>query len=159
MHVLDSCTWIYGVTQKCPPAVSILDRIIHQSGGPCVAVSAYIFNEVIAGIERSATDRAAMDEAQTRFSEIVHGNQRVKAPTQEQVQNIDLHYVRNLPHVQMMAATYGIQAKDVPIVYFAYQHAHENTAIYTSDEDFSNFQPHQHQLNCLSLEYIDCEGY
>lgn len=159
MLVFDSCIWIYAVTQTCPNAVDLVDTIIYDRDAPRVAVSAYIFNEVIEGITRSAPDNQAMNEAHTRFSEMVHDNQRIIAPPQDRVEAIDLHEVRRRPYVRMMATSYDIQPKDVPVVYFAYQHADDTARIYTSDEDLGQFTPSLFDLDSLAVEYVDCTGY
>lgn len=158
MDVIDSCTWIYGVTRTCPAAVDLLDEIIYRTDGPRVAVSAYIFNEVIDGIARSGTDGQVIDEAQTRFSEIVHGNSRVSAPDHRAVRKMDVREVRSDVRVQMMAEAYDIQPKDVPIVTCAYESVTDYGIIYTSDEDLSQFDPPQHGLERLSVRYVDCSG-
>lgn len=158
MDVIDSCTWIYGVTRTCPAAVDLLDELIYGSDGPRVAVSAYIFNEILEGIARSARDNRAIEEAQTRFSEIVHGSPRVSAPHQEDVRRMDVREVRSDVRVRMMAETYGIQPKDVPIVVCAYESATDYGIIYTSDEELSEFKPPRYGLERLSVRYINCSG-
>lgn len=158
MDVLDSCTWIYGVTRTCPEAVDLLDEIIRDADGPQIAVSAYIFNEVIEGIARSSANRRAIDEAQTRFSEIVHANPQVRAPRRQDVRQMDVRRVRDDVRVQMMAETFGIQPKDVPIVVCTYESATDYAVIYTSDEDLSEFEPRRHGLEQLSVQYVDCAG-
>lgn len=159
MLVFDSCIWIHAVTQACPNAVDLVDTIIYDRDAPRVAVSAYIFNEVIEGITRAAPDNKTMNEAHTRFSELVHGNQRIVAPPQDRVEAIDLYDIRRRPYVRTMATTYDIQPKDVPVVYFAYRHADDTARIYTCDEDFSQFTPGEFNLGFLAVEYVDCTGY
>lgn len=159
MDVIDSCTWIYGATRTCPAAVDLLDGIIYRSNGPRVAVSAYILNEVIDGIARSGTDRQVVDEAQTRFSEIVHGDQRVSVPDHRDVREMDVRQVRNDVRIQMVSEAYDIQPKDVPIVTCAYESVTDYSIIYTSDEQLSQFDPRQHGLERLSVEYVDRSGY
>lgn len=83
MDVIDSSTWVYAVTRTCPAAVDLLDEIIYRADSTHITVSPYIFNEVIDGIARSITNGRAIDEAQTRFSEIVHKNPQVNAPAIE----------------------------------------------------------------------------
>lgn len=71
---------------------------------------------------------------------------------------MDVRRVRNDVRVQMMAETYGIQPKDVPIVTCAYKSATDYSIIYTSDEELSQFEPPRHGLERLSVRYIDCSG-
>lgn len=158
MDVIDSSTWVYAVTRTCPDAVNLLDEIIYRTDGSRVAVSPYIFNEVIDGIARSITNGRAIDEAQTRFSEIVHKNSRVDAPDYRDVREMDIRRVRNDVRVQMMAETYGIQPKDVPIVTCAYESVTDHGIIYTSDEELSQFNPSRYGLEQLSVRYVDCSG-
>lgn len=155
MHVIDSSTWIYGITGNCRPAVSLLDEVIYGDRIQ-IAVDGYIVTEVMDGLERTHSDHRKIEQAQQRFSEIVHGNRSIRSPTVEEVRRVDLEQVRNSPNVQMIAQTYGIQPKDVPIVTCAFQYGRENSVIYTSDEEFSTFDPPRYGLDQLRVEYVDC---
>ena len=112
MHVLDSSVWIYAITRTCDDAVAVVDQVL--DGDLRVAVDAYVFNEVIEGIERSGSTYDAITEAQTRFAEIVHGSPAVQEPTQRRVQALDLDTVRSDERVQLLGLTWDIQPKDVP---------------------------------------------
>lgn len=154
MHVLDSSAWIYAITYTCDDAVAVVNQIVN--GDLRVAVDAYIFNEVIEGIERSGTDYEEISEAQTRFAEIVHGDPAVQEPAQHRVQALDLDTVRSDERVQLLGLTWNIQPKDVPIVQLAYRQPAEPTVIFTSDQDFSNFEPREYGVDDIVIRYVDC---
>lgn len=154
MQVLDSSVWIYAITYTCEDAVAVVDQVINSEFR--VAVDAYVFNEVIEGIERSGSGYDEISEAQTRFAEIVHGNPAIQEPTQHRVQALDLDTVRSDERVQLLGLTWGIQPKDVPIVQLAYRQSSEPTVIFTSDQDFSNFEPREYGVDDIVIRYVNC---
>lgn len=157
MDVFDSSVWVYGMTQSCDDAVQLLESVVID-GRREVAVDAYIFNEVFEGIARSGTEAAAIAELQTRFGEIIHGNQQIRGPDQEAVSALDVDAVRASPKAQMAAQGFDIQAKDVPIVWLAYEYRESEPTIYTSDRDLSRFTPAEHGFEKLGMEYVECRG-
>lgn len=156
MDVFDSSVWIYGVTQTCDEAVVLVDDVIN--GSQSVAVSAYIFNEVIEGIAQSSNDSQAVTEAQTRFGEIVHGNPWVDAPTQADVTRMDIRAIRQNNWVQLLGQTWGIQPKDVPIIELAANVTNGTTIVFTADRSLSKFVPSNHGLTDITLQYVDCSN-
>jgi hypothetical protein len=157
MDVFDSNIWIFGLTQACEEAVSLVDRAIDTAYH--VGVSAYIFEEVMHNLQRSSHDQEIIERVQTRFADIVYGNPTIHGPTQAEIQEIDLDMVRRDPRIQAMGEAFDIQNKDVPIIVFARQCAHPQDApevvIHTADREFSRFNPQQH-FESIDMRYVDC---
>ena len=154
MHVLDSSVWIYALTRTCKPAVELVEDVL--AGDLQVTVDAYIFNEVVAGLERSGSDSQAISDAQTRFAEIVYRSESISEPTQRQVEQLSLDVLRLDDRTQLLGTTWGIQPKDVPVVVHAYSQPTDPTRIFTSDEAFSEFDPSAFGIEGIVLQYVDC---
>lgn len=157
MDVFDSNVWIYGLTQTCEEAVALVDEAIENAYH--VGVDAYIFDEVMRNLERSEQPQEAIDRAQTRFAEIIHGNHTIHGPSQEEITQMDIEAVRRDPKVDTMAEVLGIQTKDVPILVFAHQLVQDQdaptTVIHTTDHSFSRFDPSAH-FEKIAMHYVDC---
>jgi hypothetical protein len=126
-----------------------------------VAVSAYIYDEVMQNPDRSQHSQEEIDRVKTRFAEILYNNDRVDAPSIEGVRAMDLDEIRKDPTVQAMGAGFRIQPKDVPILVFARQVASrvtspdESVVIRTADEQFSQFDANNHYPD-VEIQYVDC---
>lgn len=157
MDVFDSNIWIYGLTRTCDDAVALVEEVIDNPVH--VAVSAYIFDEVMENLQRSEESQEVIHRAQTNFATIVHGNHTIHGPTQDEIEQIDIEARRRDPRVQIMSEVFDIQSKDVPILVFAHQFAQQSntpaTTIYTADEEFSQFDP-RHYFENLLMQYVDC---
>jgi len=157
MDVFDSNIWIFGLTQTCEEAVSLVNKAIESAYH--VGVSAYIFEEVMHNLQRSDHDQEIIERVQTRFADIVYGNPTIHGPTQTEIREIDLNTVRQDPRVQAMGEAFDIQNKDVPVVVFARQCAHPQdtpeVVIHTADREFSRFNPQQYFEN-IAIRYVDC---
>lgn len=156
MHVFDSSVWIYAITRTCDEATELVESVL--DGRIRVAVDPYVFEEVIAGIDRAGSDRRAIDDAQTHFAEIVHGSPAVDAPSHRAVAEMRLDAIRTDDRTRMLGRTWGIQAKDVPIVMLADDQPSEPTIVYTSDREFSRFDPTEYGIDGIALRYVDCSN-
>jgi len=119
MDVFDSNVWIYGLTKTCAQASNYVDQVIRHDRR--VAVSAYIYDEVMRNLDRSQHGHEEIDRVKTRFAEILYDNGRIEAPSDEEVRAMDIDEMRSDPAVQAMGAGFDIQPKDVPILVFASQ--------------------------------------
>ena len=159
MDVFDSNIWIYALTRTCEPAIELVDQAVHTPVH--VGVSAYIFDEVMLNLQRSAQPTDVVNRAQTRFADLVYGKHTIHGPTQAEIEQMDVERQRRDPRVQAMGEAFGIQEKDVPIVVYAHQCARTGdsvpTTIYTADREFAGFDPQAH-FEKLRLEYVDCTG-
>ncbi|MFB6180038.1 MAG: hypothetical protein ABEI77_09975 [Halorientalis sp.] len=162
MDLFDSNVWIWALTHECIPAEELVDTLV--AGERWVAVSPYIFEEVIQNLARADQRQAVIDRAQTRFAEIVHGNQHVIAPAQDAVAACDLESVRTAPHHQLIASQMGIQAKDAPIFSIAHHWAQKHPSkrpggdtvtIYTADRSFSQFDA-ESRFDSIEMRYVNC---
>jgi len=157
MDVYDSNIWIHGLVGDCADAISLLDEIINNPVH--VAVSAYIFDEVMQNLGRADLNEDVIESAQTEFATMVHGNHTIHGPTQEQIRQMDVEARRHDPRTQMMGEVLGIQPKDVPILVFAHQLTQQPnspvTTIHTADREFGQYDPQQHFQDIL-IQYIDC---
>ena len=126
-----------------------------------VAVSAYIFDEVMLNLDRADLSQDVIDSAKTEFATIVHGNHTVHGPTQEEIRQMDVEARRRDPQVQLVSEAFGIQAKDVPILVYAHQLVQRQdaptTAIHTADREFSQFDPSVH-FEKIVMHYVDCSS-
>lgn len=157
MDVFDSNVWIYGLTQTCEEAVSLVEEAIENAYH--VGVNAYIFDEVMRNLQRSEQDRETIKLAQTRFAEIIHGNHTIHGPAQKEISQMDIDAVRRGPMVATMATVFGIQAKDVPVLVYAHQLVQPQdaptTVIHTADRGFSRFDPSAH-FEEIVMRYVNC---
>jgi predicted nucleic acid-binding protein len=156
MDVFDSNIWIYGLTRTCDDAVTLVEEAINTTYH--VGVSAYIYDEVMLNLQRSEHDRETIERVQTRFADIVYGNETIHGPTHEEIKQMDVEAWRRDQRVQTMGEILGIQDKDVPIVVYARQCAQNQdspTVIHTADHDFSQFDPTDYMENIV-MRYVDC---
>jgi predicted nucleic acid-binding protein len=152
--VLDSSVWIYAFTQRCDEAVALVESI--RDGGLSVAMSPYIYEEVFVNLDRClGSDRR--DDILTAVAEFLSGTPNVRTPSVAETEAVDLTERRTAPEVELAAAALGVQPKDVPVVSFAHQQD-GSTILYTSDRSLSTFDPADHDLDGLTVEYVDCEG-
>jgi len=160
VDIFDSNIWIYALTRECDPAEQLVQDVL--LGNRTVGMNAYIFEEVIQNLESADQPRELIDRAQTRFSEVVHGNINIDGPGRESVSKMDLTAARNRTDSQMLGEALGIQPKDVPIVAAAYVYREnfqsqpeQRINIYTTDRPFGQFTPSEYFAG-IEMNYIDC---
>lgn len=150
--VLDSSVWIWGLTERAPDAVSLIEDVL--DGDRYVAVSPYIHGEVMRAFDSSRTaNTQAIKDAKNAFNVIISKRHNVEFPDQADVGQMDIFDVRNDQMVELLARSWGIQTKDVPIVVFADRYD-DSTTIFTADGSFSRFTPTDHGIEGVELEYV-----
>lgn len=159
MDVFDSNVWIYGITRTCYEATELVDRVVENPYH--VAISAYIYDEVLENIQAADQPQEVLDEALTDFSTMVHGNHTIHGPTRQEIREMDVEALRRTAQVQAMSEMTGVEPKDVPVLSFGYDIAHgsdaEETTIHTADRPFSRFDPSEF-FSGIVINYIDCSG-
>lgn len=146
--VYDSSVWIWGLTEQAPEATALIDDVL--DGDRYVGVSAYIHGEVMAAFDSSRTaDTQAIKDAKNTFNVIIAKRHNVDFPDQHEVGKMNIYDVREEHMVELLARSWEIQPKDVPIVVFADRY--DDTTIFTADEPSSNFNPADHGVD---VEYV-----
>lgn len=162
MDIFDSNVWIWGLTYECDLAEGLIEDVVHEERW--VAVSPYIFEEVVQNLARSEHQQKTIERAQTRFGEIVHGSSHVDAPSMDAVRQCDLDEVRSMHPYSTIASTTGIQVKDAPILSYAHSWADlpdtrrpggDVVTIYTADRSFARFDAEEYYEN-LQMQYVPC---
>jgi hypothetical protein len=150
--VFDSSVWIWGLTEQAPEAVTLIEEVL--DGERYVAVSDYIHGEVMNAFDSSRTaDDDAIKTAKNVFNIVVAKRHNVDFPDQDEVGQMNVYEAREEPMVDLLARSWGIQPKDVPIVVFA--SGYEGmTTVYTADGAFSEFDPASHGVDDVAVEYV-----
>ena len=160
MLILDTNVWILAFISSESEQAALKDRI--DAGEERTAVSAYIYNEVVENFSGlPGFERADEDQAISNFTRFITASPHVEAPTQAEVERLDLSDVRDQGAHIALGRVLDIQAKDAPIVALAVKHAveieaagsDEQVTIYTSDKSFGNLNPEAFSLN-VKMEYI-----
>jgi hypothetical protein len=150
--VYDSSVWIWGLTEQAPEAASLIEDVL--DGDRYVGVSAYIHAEVMRAFDSSRTaDTQAIKDSKNVFNVIIAKRHNVDFPDQDDVGQMDIFDVRNEQMVELLARSWGIQPKDVPIIVFADRYD-ETTTVFTADKPFSKFDPTNHGIEGVELEYV-----
>ena len=149
--VFDSNIWVLAFTGRNELASKYVDDV--RDGKMKVAVSAYIYDEVLEAFDRSLKG-AAVDDVQTDFIEFVFNCPSVAGPTQKDIKDMEVEQLRNHPPIQMMGRVLDIQPKDVPIVFLAWRCREDKPNILTADKPFSKFDPAEHNLDEIGMTYL-----
>jgi predicted nucleic acid-binding protein len=124
LYVLDSNVWIIATIEASPEHVAIREEIAR--GAERAAVSAYIYNEVVANIQEdpnvSGADRG---ETVSDFTNFILTSPYVDVASQAELEELGLGEVRAHPANVTLGRAFGIQPKDAPIVSLAITHAGE----------------------------------
>lgn len=150
MDVFDSSVWLWGLLTDEPEPVRLVDDVV--DGNRRVAVSAYIHDEVIRGFDR--VNRAGIDvgTAQMEFNSTIASRDNVLFPGQAEVGRTNAPEIREQPEMRLLGTILQIQAKDAPIVVFAFD-IDEETTLYTADENFA-FTPSEYNIDRLRFEAV-----
>lgn len=151
--VFDSNVWILALTESSAEAETLLDEVLGDDRR--VAVSAYVFVEVLEAFARELDLGERIDAYQTAFAAIVADSPSIDGPTQERVERTDLDTVRSSAETKFMARILSIQAKDVRIVLLAWDHYDDSPTVFTADRSVAEFDPEQHDLDRISLKRVD----
>ena len=160
MLILDTNVWILAFISDESEQASLRDSI--EAGEERTAVSPYIYNEVVANFRGlHGLSRADEDRAISNFTRFITASPYVEAPTQADVERLDLDEVRGHGAYIALGRVLDIQAKDAPIVALAVEYAaeieasgsDEQVTIVTSDESLGNLNPEAFGLD-VQMEYI-----
>ena len=146
--IFDSNIWILGFTESHEAAKNLIRR--HTRGEYTIYISAYIYDEVYQAFDRSLKG-SAVDEAKQNFSQFIAGNDHIEGPSQQELKEMDIDRVRNLPENKMLGRILGVQTKDIPIVVFAWMHRQKSPEIFTLDRPFASFEPTEFNLFEISI--------
>jgi predicted nucleic acid-binding protein len=157
MKILDSNLWVKGTLGTNRTAATLLDEI--ESGTTTSAMDEYILAEVLAAFDRTLSGEKH-DRILTAFLTRLHLIEGlVEFPewhTQRSARgNTVLEYHRNRAAIGMLARVFDVQAKDAPILVFAYNYYDQYPAVLTNDEPFSGFDPSAYDLSNLSVRYVE----
>lgn len=150
--VYDTNCWIHGITES-EPAYALYFRQLLRDEVP-IAVSAYIYNEVI---EAFARGQDAGDdewrEQRGNFAEIVAKADNVVGPRRAEVEEMDVGTVRRSAEATMLSSLTGVQSKDIPVLTYAWACPGE-TLLFTCDRSFARFEPTDTPLSGIRMEYL-----
>lgn len=150
--VFDSSVWIWGLTEQAPEAASLIEDVL--DGEQYVGVNAYIHGEVMDAFDSSRTaDSEAVKQAKNTFNVIIAKRHNVDFPDQAEVVRMDIREVRANRMVELLGQSWGIQPKDVPVIVFATTYD-DMTTVFTADRDLSRFQPSDHGISDVEVEYV-----
>jgi predicted nucleic acid-binding protein len=156
MKVLDSNLWVKGTLKTNQHAVDLLAEL--EEGAITSVLTEYILAETLAAFDRTLTGRTH-DQVLTAFLKRLHTMEGLaELPnwrTQRSArQSTILEYQRNRTAITMLAQILDVQVKDVPILVTAFEHRDQCPTVLTNDESFAEFNPPEHGLADLSMQYI-----
>lgn len=162
MIVLDNNIWIHGLTETRPKCTETLKLISYGNDQQC-CVSAYIYKEVVENLNRSrAVEQERIDALIGRFIDLMQTSDSIIEPGFEQLRRVDVSAERTHPANVTLATALGIQAKDAPIISFAYTQQRnaqpgemiEVVEVVTADRPFSRLEPARFELP-IALYHVD----
>jgi hypothetical protein len=162
VDVLDTNLWALGFTDTDPAATELIAEI--RDGDLQVAVSAYLYCEVMAVFEQADyVAPAAIEATKSNFSAFLYKCSNIRAPSQQAVERCSLVAARTGNNAMLIQSLSGVEAKDAPILSFAYGLARrrggpEPIQLYTADRAFAAFDAEAAGLQNLRLEYIEPSG-
>ena len=154
MKILDTNLWVFGTVQTNDRAANLLDEI--SRGETISAISPYMLQEALLAFDRvDSLSPAERDTVKTAFlTRLTRMTGLVEAPSSRDVYESLLDEQRSAPTVQALARVCQIQPKDVPILVLAFEHRDREPTILTNDQSFAAFEPANHALPEISLEYV-----
>lgn len=157
MKILDSNLWVKGTLKTNQTAVDLLTAI--EDGTIATAMDEYILAEILAAFDRVLTGRHHEQVLTAFFSRLYAMDGLVEFPrwqTQRSTQQQSiLDYQRSRTAIAMLAQICDIQAKDMPILVYAYSFRDQSPSVLTNDAAFAALEPIQYDLAALSIEYIE----
>lgn len=151
MDVYDTNVWVCGLTSQVSAAEHLIDEVVQ--GSRDVVVDAYIFQETLDAFDNSYHSTIA-NQHQQDFAALVSRNNSINGPTQAAVSRMNVKRVQRNTSVRLISTSFGIQAKDVPILCLAYEYRSTSPTIYTCDGPFSNCNPANHGLPDISIHQV-----
>ena len=120
VDVFDSNVWVLALTESSTKAEILLEEILEDER--TVAVSPYVFVEVLGAFARELNSREQVDGYQTAFATIVADSSSIEGPAQDDIERADLDAVRDSGEATFIPRILSIQAKDVLIVLSAWSY-------------------------------------
>jgi citrate synthase len=156
MKILDSNLWVKGTLKTNQTAVDLLAAV--ADGTITTAMDEYILAEILAAFDRVLTGHRH-DQVLTAFLSRLHTMDGLIEVPQWQTQRSTqqqsvLDYQRSRTAITMLAQICTIQAKDAPILVYAYTFRDQTPSVLTNDESFADCEPAQHNLSTLTMQYI-----
>lgn len=150
--VYDTNCWINGVTGLKLEYVLHFRQLLRDEVP--MAISAYIYNEVIEAFKRgqNAGDNE-WREQRGNFAEVVSAADNVVGPTRAEVREMEVDAVRRSATTTMLASLTGVQPKDVPVLTYAWACPGE-TLLFTCDRSFADFDPDDTPLEGIKMEHL-----
>jgi len=150
--VYDANCWINGITGS-ELEYELYFRQLLADRVP-IAISAYVYNEVIEAFRRG--QHAGDDEwreQRDNFAEVVVKADHVVHPRREELRRTDIEPIRREASATMLATLTGVEAKDVPVLTYAWACPGE-TLLFTCDRSFASFDPDDTPLGGITMEYL-----
>ena len=123
-------------------------------GALCIFFRDFLDREVMDAFDSSRTaDSEAVKQAKNTFNVIIAKRHNVDFPDQAEVVRMDIREVRANRMVELLGQSWGIQPKDVPVIVFATTYD-DMTTVFTADRDLSRFQPSDHGISDVEVEYV-----
>jgi len=141
MIVPDSNLWVFSTLGKSPRAESLLDEI--ESGETTAAINAYVLKEVLGASDRVlGLTPGECDELKTLFcTRLTRMTGLIEAPSSRDASDSLLNEKRAASYSRLLDRVLDIQAKDVPILVLAFEHAEREPTVLTNDADFASVNP------------------
>jgi predicted nucleic acid-binding protein len=154
VKILDTNLWVFGTLHTNERAVELLAEI--DRGEATSAINAYMVQEALSAFERAQSlSPADRDAAQTAFlTRLTRMTGLIEAPSSRDVRESLVREQRSAPAIQTLARVCGIQPKDAPILVLAFEHRDRAPTIFTNDAAFADFEPANHSLPELRIEYV-----
>jgi hypothetical protein len=152
VDVFDSSVWLWGLLTNAPEPNRLVDEVL--DGDRTVAVDAYIHDEVTRAFDR--VDGAAgpdVTSAQMTFNDVVADLDNVVFPDQDEIGRTNAPEVAGRPEMRLLGTVLDIQAKDAPVLVFAFDVGGETT-LYVADEGFT-LSPADYGITTVRVENVD----
>ena len=153
VDVFDSNVWVLALTESSTKAEILLEEILEDER--TVAVSPYVFVEVLDAFAHELNSREQVDGYQTAFATIVADSSSIEGPAQDDIERTDLDAVRDSGEATFIPRILSIQTKDVPIVLSAWSYYDRDPTIFTADRSFATLDPERYGLERMSVEHVD----
>ena len=151
MEVFDSSVWLWGLLTDAPEPTRLVDEVL--DGDRTVAVSAYIHDEVTRAFDRvDGATGPDVASAQTTFNDVVADLDNVVFPDQDEIGRMNAPEVAGRPEMRLLATVLDIQAKDAPVLVFAFDVGKETT-LYIADGGFT-VSPADHGITTVRIEMV-----
>lgn len=155
MKILDTNLWVFGTLGANDRATELLGAI--DRGETVSAISAYVVQEALSAFDRiRSLTPGERDAVKTKFlARLTRMTGLIEAPSSRDVSESLVREKRSAPAVRTLARICNIQAKDVPILVLAFEHADREPTVLTNDESFAELQPAAHSIPEIDIAHVD----